>query len=105
MRALILVIVAPAFDRWKTCLNDRRRGRRRYISLPQTARFSRYTFVVTAKNDAHRRTADLTIVIPLAGNFRQIGCGHGKAFVAGWTNNFRELTHGASPNNVSWISG
>jgi hypothetical protein len=25
--------------------------------------------------------------------------------VAGRTNNFRELTHGASPNNVSWISG
>ena len=101
MRALILVIAAPAFDRRKPCLNDRRRGRRRYISLPQTARFSRYTFVVTAKNDAHRRTADLTVVIPFARHFARIGRGHGKAFVAGRTNNFRELTHGASPNNVS----
>ena len=105
MRALILVIAAPAFDRWKTWLNDRRRGRRRYISLPQTARLGHNTVLIPGEKNTHRCTAHFAIVIPLAGNFRQIGSGHGKAFVAGRTNNFRELTHGASPNNVSWISG
>ena len=105
MRALILVIVAPAFDRWKTWLNDRRRGRRRYISLPQTARLGHNTVLIPGENNPHRCAAHFAIVIPLAGNLRQIGRGHGKAFVAGRTNHFRELTHGASPNNVSWISG